>query len=245
MKDASSANTPLRRALIIEDNLDISRLVALHLRDLGFDSDQVQDGTTGLRMFTEKRYDLVILDLMLPGTDGLEICRQMRNSAGYTPILMLTAKSTELDRVVGLELGADDYVTKPFSIIELMARVKALVRRADAMARAEKESSPLIVCGDLVIDSEKRQVRIAEKEVDLTAKEFELLLYFARAPGAVHTRSELLRNVWGYSHDGYEHTVNSHINRLRAKIEKKPNEPRYIITVWGVGYKFSEFDSSD
>ncbi len=244
MVNVSTEKHPPRRALVIEDNPDISRLVVLHLRDIGFESDQAPDGTSGIKMFRHNKYDLVILDLMLPGVDGLEICREIRNSAGYTPILMLTAKSSELDRVVGLELGADDYVTKPFSVIELMARVKALVRRADAMARPEKPSSPVIVTGELVIDVEKRQVKVAGKEVELTAREFELLLYFARNPGAVHTRAELLQDVWGYSHDGYEHTVNSHINRLRAKIEKTPNEPRYILTVWGVGYKFADFENS-
>ncbi len=232
----------LRRALVVEDNPDISRLVRLHLRDLGFESDSAEDGVVALRRFNEGNYDLVILDLMLPGMDGLEVCRELRKRAGYTPILMLTAKSTELDRVVGLETGADDYVTKPFSVVELMARVKALLRRADAMAQ-DHSGHETLAHGGLEIDVRRRQVKIDGRAVELTAKEFDLLLYFARQPGTVHSRSELLRNVWGYTHDGYEHTVNSHINRLRAKIEENAADPRYILTVWGVGYKFSELEA--
>ncbi len=229
-----------RRALVVEDNVDIRHLVSLHLRDLGFESDGADDGAAAMALFGKKHYDLVILDLMLPGLNGLEVCREIRKRAGYTPILMLTAKSTELDRVVGLETGADDYVTKPFSIIELMARVKALLRRAEAMGRDEVTTTDIITHADLVIDVRKRQVSVAGNPVELTAKEFDLLVYFARNPGTVHSRSELLREVWGYTHDGYEHTVNSHINRLRGKIEENAADPRYILTVWGVGYKFSE-----
>ncbi|MDH3379378.1 MAG: response regulator transcription factor [Gammaproteobacteria bacterium] len=229
-----------RQALIVEDNVDISRLVGLHLRDLGFESDNADDGVAALALFSSKHYDLVILDLMLPGLNGLEVCREIRKQAGYTPVLMLTAKSTELDRVVGLESGADDYVTKPFSVIELMARVKALLRRADAMAQDDGHVTAIITHADLEIDVKRRKVTVAGRTVELTAKEFDLLLYFARHPGTVHSRSELLQEVWGYKHDGYEHTVNSHINRLRAKIEDNAADPRYILTVWGVGYKFSE-----
>ena len=236
---AESVGRP-RQALIVEDNADISRLVSLHLRDLGFESDGAADGIAALRLFSNKHYDLVILDLMLPGMDGLEVCREIRKQAGYTPILMLTAKSTELDRVVGLESGADDYVTKPFSVIELMARVKALLRRVDAMAHDERTANEIIIHEGLKVDVRKRKVSVEGKAVELTAKEFDLLIYFARNPGTVHSRSELLQEVWGYTHDGYEHTVNSHINRLRAKIEKNAADPRYILTVWGVGYKFSE-----
>jgi two-component system OmpR family response regulator len=229
--------------LVIEDNQDIAELVALHLRDEGYAVTMHHDGSEGLAAARAKEYDLLVLDLMLPGTDGLTICRELRAGPHYLPILMLTAKSTELDRVLGLEMGADDYLTKPFSIRELVARVKALLRRAGAMGSPPKPddtNAQTLQCGELVIDNERRQVSIAGNEVELTAKEFDLLLYFARHPGRVYSRIQLLDQVWGYSHEGYEHTVNSHINRLRAKIEADPAKPRYVLTVWGVGYKFNE-----
>jgi DNA-binding response OmpR family regulator len=186
-------------------------------------------------------YSLIILDLMLPELEGLELCRRLRARPDYTPILMLTAKSSELDRVVGLELGADDYLTKPFGIRELLARVKALFRRMDAMGASGPSAAPeRIEIDELIIDVEKRKVSSKHGPVELTAKEFDLLVQFARHPGRVYTRSQLLDLVWGYGHESYQHTVNSHINRLRAKIEKDPAKPRYIMTVWGVGYKFSE-----
>jgi DNA-binding response OmpR family regulator len=178
---------------------------------------------------------------MLPGLDGLEICRRLRRKPPYVPILMLTAKSSETDRVVGLEIGADDYVTKPFSIPELLARVKAILRRVEELSEDAREIVPAVIqTGDLVIDPAKRNATIEGRSLDLTAKEFDLLLHFARNPGKVYTRSQLLDMVWGYGHDGYEHTVNSHINRLRAKIENDSPHPDYILTVWGVGYKFAE-----
>ena len=232
-----------RKILVVEDNKDLSRLLELHLRDLTYDVDLAFDGDAGWTQITSQPYDLIILDLMLPGIDGLEICRRIRSRPAYTPILMLTSKSTELDRVLGLEIGADDYVTKPFSIRELMARVKAIFRRIDELQsdrRQDKQS--LIRAADLVIDPQKRTVSLGDRTIDLTAKEFDLLLHFARHAGRVFTRSQLLDKVWGYGHDGYEHTVNSHINRLRAKIEANPAQPCYILTVWGVGYKFAEFD---
>ena len=229
-----------RQVLIIEDDEDIARLVKLHLAELSCAVKLIRDGTAGLAEVGSKPYDLVVLDLMLPGVDGLEICRRIRASACYTPILMLTAKSSELDRVLGLEMGADDYLTKPFSVLELVARVKAIFRRVDSLGSSQAAGQKLIESAGLKIDIEKREVTIDAKAVDLTAKEFDLLLYFARNPGRVYSRSQLLDQIWGYSHSGYEHTVNSHINRLRAKIEKNPNEPEYIQTVWGVGYKFHD-----
>ena len=153
---------------------------------------------------------------------------------------MLTSKSSELDRVLGLEMGADDYLTKPFSVLEFAARVKAIFRRVDNLSKDTETAKAVITAGDLHIDIEKRSIRLAGKPVDLTAKEFDLLVQFARHPGRVFSRTQLLDSVWGYSHSGYEHTVNSHINRLRTKIEKNPNEPEFIETVWGVGYKFRE-----
>jgi len=233
-----------RHILIIEDNEDLARLLELHLRDLSYEVDLAYDGSTGRNRAMAGSYDLIILDLMLPGLDGLEICRQLRSKPNYIPILMLTSKSSELDRVLGLELGADDYVTKPFSIRELVARVKALFRRIDELKSSkDSDEAAILKADDLVIDAEKRTVMLKTSSVDLTAKEFDLLLHFARHPGRVYTRAQLLDSVWGYGHDGYEHTVNSHINRLRSKIEDNPAQPRYVLTVWGVGYKFMEFDT--
>ncbi len=231
-----------RSILVIEDDSDIADLVALHLRDAGYHVDTAPDGDTGLSMALRGGYDLVVLDLMLPGIDGLSLCQKLRAEAGYLPVLMLTARSSELDRVLGLEIGADDYLTKPFSVRELVARVKALLRRAEAMSApaAQNGTGQAITAGGLAIDPERRAVSVDDTAVELTAREFDLLLHFARHPGRVYSRSQLLDQVWGYNHDGYEHTVNSHINRLRNKIEADPASPRYVLTVWGVGYKFTE-----
>lgn len=230
-----------RSVLVVEDDLDIAKLVQLHLRELNCTVNLAHDGAVGLAEADSKPYDLIILDLMLPGMDGLEVCRRLRAKTNYTPILMLTSKQTELDRVLGLEMGADDYLTKPFSIMELVARVKAIFRRIDNLSSTNPHNAlKSIVAGDLQIDPAKRSVVLSGALVDLTAKEFDLLLYFAQNPGRVYSRAQLLDQVWGYTHSGYEHTVNSHINRLRAKIEKNPNQPEFIQTVWGVGYKFSE-----
>jgi DNA-binding response OmpR family regulator len=232
-----------RNILVIEDNKDLARLLELHLQDLSYSVDLAFDGDTGWAQFTRDTYDLIILDLMLPGIDGLEICRRIRSQPDYTAILMLTSKSAELDRVLGLEMGADDYVTKPFSIRELMARVKAIFRRIDRLPSGDSpEREPVIQAGDLKIEPDRRKVSLRGEAIDLTAKEFDLLLHFAQHAGQVFTRAQLLDTVWGYGHDGYEHTVNSHINRLRAKIEKNPGQPEYVLTVWGVGYKFAEIN---
>lgn len=229
--------------LIVEDNQDIASLIQLHARDIDCGSDIASDGQQGISMFRKNNYDLVILDLMLPVKDGLEVCRQIRAQESYVPILMLTSKSSELDRVLGLEVGADDYITKPFSIPELMARIKAQFRQIDALQANVSDAPSNISLGDLSIDVSRRQVTVKGKEVALTAREFDLLLYFARHPGQVYTRTQLLEHVWGYHYEGYEHTVNSHINRLRAKIEEDPAKPEYILTVWGVGYRFSEMEN--
>lgn len=227
--------------LIIEDDADIAHLLQLHLRDMGYGVTVAADGKSGLEEALSRPFDLIILDLMLPEVDGLEICRRLRGNAGYPPILMLTCKSSELDRVLGLETGADDYMTKPFSIRELQARVKALLRRMGALRGADGTSpGDKIRAGGLSIDVEKRKVTLSGDPVSLTAREFDLLLHLARHPGRVFTRSELLDRVWGLGYEGYAHTVNSHINRLRSKIEKDPSRPIYILTVRGVGYKFTE-----
>ena len=234
-----------KKILIIEDNPDLAHLLEDHLKDLAFQVDTVFDGIAGLAKADSGNYDLIILDLMLPGLDGIEICRRLRRKSSYVPILMLTAKSSEMDRVVGLEIGADDYVTKPFSVRELLARVKAILRRVEELTNDARAHIPAALeAGDLAINPTKRSATLEGRSIDLTAKEFDLLLHFARNPGKVYTRSQLLDRVWGYGHDGYEHTVNSHINRLRAKIEIDPAHPAYILTVWGVGYKFADMDMS-
>jgi len=225
--------------LIVEDEQDIADLIALHLQDQHYSTNIARTGEEGLELALSKNWDLLILDIRLPGVDGLEICRQVRQNMQYIPILMLTSKSTELDRVLGLELGADDYLTKPFSILELVARVKAIFRRVDSMSNTGSfaKITNNLSLGDIKINEDAREVSIAKSSLDLTAKEFELLVHFVKNPGKVFRRSELLNKVWGYGHEGYEHTVNSHINRLRAKIEKDPANPEHIVTVWGVGYK--------
>jgi two-component system OmpR family response regulator len=232
-----------KQVLIVEDDPDIANLVKLQLLDLNCDVDMSHDGIEGLEQFKSHQYDLVILDIMLPGMDGLDICKAIRAMASYVPVLMLTAKSTELDRVLGLELGADDYLTKPFSVMELVARVKALFRRVDAMqvsqTREAEDDKVVIHAGDIEINTLSRTVKVKQQDITLTAREFDLLTFFALHPGQVFTRTQLLDKVWGYGHDGYEHTVNSHINRLRAKVEQNPAKPDYILTAWGVGYKFT------
>lgn len=230
-----------RKALVIEDDPEIGKLVRLHLADIQCDAVVETDGARGVERFKAGKFDLVVLDLMLPGLDGLGVCKQIRALPGYVPILMLTAKSTELDRVLGLEMGADDYLTKPFSVRELIARVKALFRRVEALGSLSAvHEEQTIERGKLTIEPAKRRVFIGQREITLTAKEFDLLLHFAKSPGKVYNRVQLLDQVWGYNHEGYEHTVNSHINRLRSKIETDPSKPDFIITVWGVGYKFND-----
>jgi DNA-binding response OmpR family regulator len=240
-KSASSHGTQGKRILIVEDDVDISRLLEIHLRDFAFQVDTVGNGIEGLNRASNHDYQLIVLDLMLPGMDGLELCRRLRTQAIHIPVLMLTARSSELDRVLGLELGADDYLTKPFSILELQARVKAILRRVELSAKPQTiEANEKIEVDSLVIDVSSRNVFIDNRLVELTAKEFDLLLHFARHPGRVYSRGQLLDDIWGYSHNGYDHTVNSHINRLRKKIEICPERSQYIETVWGVGYRFKE-----
>lgn len=227
-----------KKVILVEDNKDISNLVKLHLSDIGICVDVFYDGVSGWNNIQQNNYDLIILDIMLPGLDGLEICKKIRsNIKTYIPILMLTSRASEMDRVMGLELGADDYLTKPFSLMEMVARVKALIRRQDAMSPTESKIQQLLFNG-LSINTQTREVLKEQQALVLTAKEFDLLVYFAQHPGQVFDRTQLLDKVWGYGHEGYEHTVNSHINRLRSKLETDPRSPRYIKTVWGVGYQF-------
>ena len=229
-----------RRVLVIEDEWDIAQLLDLHLRDANCEVTLAADGHEGMRQAFAQRWDLIILDLRLPGPDGLTICRALRREQVYIPILMLTSKSSELDRVLGLELGADDYVTKPFSVLELIARVKAIFRRVESLEKQFPTVVETIAVGPLQIDTSGRQVLLDGNPIALTAREFDLLLHFVNHPGCVFSRAQLLDSVWGYGHEGYEHTVNSHINRLRAKVEPDPSHPSLIVTVWGVGYKLDE-----
>ena len=226
-----------KRILVIEDDQDINTLIAMNLKDMNHDVDTCDHGGRGFEMAKGGQYDLLVLDLMLPQMDGLEICRNLRAANVFTPILMLTARDSEADRVVGLEMGADDYLTKPFSVRELQARVKAMLRRMDMLNKPQPEADQLVI-DELIINVGKRKVLLSNTEIELTSTEFDLLIYMARQPGMVFSRTQLLDNVWGYQHSGYEHTVNSHINRLRNKLEKDPSKPEYILTVWGVGYKF-------
>lgn len=228
----------MKQILIIEDDPEIIKLLEIHLTDLIYSTSKAMDGEVGLQMALANDYDLILLDLTLPTMDGVTICKKLREKKN-TPVIMLTAKSEEIDRVLGLEIGADDYITKPFSIRELLARVKAVMRRSGASKVHESNSTDISMEG-ISIDIDKRKVILGDKKVDLSPKEFELLVLMASNPGRNYTRTELLNMIWGYNFEGYEHTVNSHINRLRAKIESDMANPTYILTTWGVGYKFNE-----
>lgn len=228
----------MKNILIIEDDPEIIKLLDIHLTDLIYTTSKAMDGEEGLHMALENDYDLILLDLTLPTMDGVEICKKLR-AVKNTPIIMLTAKSEEIDRVLGLEIGADDYMTKPFSIRELLARIKAVLRRTEIKVE-KKENTLAINAENLTINIEKRKVLLDDQKIELSPKEFELLVLMASNPGRNYTRSELLNMIWGYNFEGYEHTVNSHINRLRAKIESDMANPNFILTTWGVGYKFNE-----
>ena len=233
---------PNKKVLIIEDDPNLIDLLEIHLKDLQCELDKAMDGQSGYDKAASGQYDLIVLDLMLPKMDGLEVCRRLRGKEIRTPILMLTAKSEEIDKVLGLEMGADDYLTKPFSVREFIARVKAIFRRMELWQQktTAPTAEPELHFGDLCIDIDKRKVTIHDKRVELSPKEFDLLSLLASNPGKSYDRSRLLDLVWGYEFEGYEHTVNSHINRLRGKIEPDIAHPIYILTTWGVGYRFNE-----
>jgi DNA-binding response OmpR family regulator len=229
--------------LLVEDDKDIADLIKVNLLELGVETTHQDKGDKALALALENDYSILILDVMLPGTSGLDICRQVREKKPSQAIIMLTAKDSETDRVLGLELGADDYMTKPFSVRELQARVRSQLRKVHFMQAAASEpavnSDSNLVIGNLSINQKNHQVIFNERELELTATEFELLHHLASHPNQVFSRSQLLESVWGYHHSGYEHTVNSHINRLRAKIEVDATSPQIVQTVWGVGYKFA------
>ncbi|MEK6348472.1 MAG: response regulator transcription factor [Burkholderia sp.] len=228
---------PQKRILIVEDDADIANVLALHLRDERYEVVHCANGDDGLRRLEQGHWDALVLDLMLPGVDGLEICRRARAMERYTPIIIISARSSEVHRILGLELGADDYLAKPFSMLELVARVKALLRRVEALSRDARPDAGRVDVGGLALDPLTREAAVDGAAIDLTPREFDLLYHFARHPGKAFSRTDLLNAVWGYQHEGYEHTVNTHINRLRAKIEADPAQPARILTVWGRGYK--------
>lgn len=230
----------MKKVLLIEDDPEILGLLEIHLKDLDFEVSKCLDGAEGLQRILDEAPDLVILDISLPSMDGFEVCKQARTKTNV-PIIMLTAKSEEIDRVLGLEVGADDYITKPFSVREFIARVKGIFRRTNMIKESFTDKQPTTLSfRNLKVDIEKRKVIVRDQKVELSPKEFELLALMASRPGKSFSRKELLSLVWGYDFDGYEHTVNSHINRLRAKIEKDMTTPEYILTTWGVGYTFNE-----
>ena len=231
---------PTHPILIVEDDADLSELIKIQLTDLTFNIEQSFNGRKAFERIKSEQFSLIILDVMLPEMNGFDICRTIRKIDSSTPILMLTAKAEEIDKIMGLEFGADDYLTKPFSIRELTARVKALLRRSQVSSTASDSTQETIEFGDLSIYPNKRVIELNKNLIELTSKEFDLLMLFATNPGRAYSRQQLLDIVWGYQYDGYSHTVNSHINRLRSKIEKKPSEPTFIKTVWGVGYRFTE-----
>lgn len=228
------------KALIIEDDKDISELVAIHLNDMDLEVDKAFDGKDGLMKALNNQYRFILLDIRLPLLDGFEVCKRLRMEKVNTPILMLTSKSEEIDKVLGLEMGADDYISKPFGIRELLARIKAVLRRYDSAQNLSDNEEKEIRFDDLYINVGMRIVELNGNRIELSPKEFDLLIYLASHPGRTYSRMQLLNQIWGYEFDGFEHTVNSHINRLRSKIETNMNEPKYILTTWGVGYKFRE-----
>ncbi len=231
----------MKRVLVIEDDHDIVDLLTIHLKDMNCEVEVAYDGADGQQLALESRFDLIIMDIMLPYIDGNSITRKVRAFDVYTPILMLTAKTEEIDKVLGLESGADDYLTKPFGIREFIARVHAIFRRSELEENKKNNEKALnIKIGELKINIDKRKVTLREERIDLTPKEFDLLVLLSGNPGKSYSRDQLLREVWGYEFSGYEHTVNSHINRLRSKIEPDISSPSYILTTWGVGYRFND-----
>jgi DNA-binding response OmpR family regulator len=224
-----------KKILIIEDELDLIKGLRLNLADEGFDVDSAVNGTEGLRKAVEEAPDLIILDIMLPEMDGLEVCRKLRQKNISTPVIMLTAKGEEIDKVVGLEIGADDYITKPFSIRELLARIKARLRNTGKEGKAVPE---LYSFGEIEIDFLRFKVRRKEKELDVTSLEMDILKYFILHRGEVVSRNDLLDKIWGYESYPTTRTIDNHILKLRKKIEDDPSHPRFIISVYGGGYRF-------
>ncbi|MBT9486473.1 MAG: response regulator transcription factor [Rubrivivax sp.] len=223
--------------LLVEDDDAIAVALRLHLEEAGYRLHREANGHHAMAAIDRQRWDLVLLDLMLPGADGWEVCRHLRARHADVPVIMLSARSAEAHRVLGLELGADDYLAKPFSMLELVARVRALLRRIDQMRNTATQRAEFRF-GPFRLDTVRRELMRDETVLPLTLREFDLLHFLLKHPGRPFSRGELLQRVWGDGFDGYEHTVNSHINRLRNRIEDNPREPRHVVTVWGVGYRF-------
>ncbi len=230
----------MNQVLLIEDDKYIIELLDIHLRDLPCNVIKALTGEEGLEAIKDQKFDLIVLDLMLPGIKGLEVCKKIRQNNISSRILMLTAKAEEQDIIKGLEAGADDYLTKPFKIGELLARVKAIFRRAEMQDGKMNITEKRRTFIGIEIDESNRNVKVNHQKIDLTRKEFDLLVLLAAQPGKSFSREQILNTVWGYEFEGFEHTVNSHINRLRSKIEPDINNPTYILTTWGIGYRFSE-----
>jgi DNA-binding response OmpR family regulator len=226
-----------KQLLLVEDDDAIAQALRLHLEEAGYRLHREADGRQAMAAIDRQRWDLVLLDLMLPGADGWEVCRHLRARHADVPVIMLSARSAEAHRVLGLELGADDYLAKPFSMLELVARVRALFRRIEQLSAAAPSAHELRF-GPFRLDTVRRELLRGQALVPLTLREFDLLHFLLKHPGRAFSRAELLQRVWGEGFDGYEHTVNSHINRLRSRIEDDPREPRRVVTVWGVGYRF-------
>jgi DNA-binding response OmpR family regulator len=238
---AAAAPAPKTSLLIIEDDENISTAIEEYFSRAGYTVSTAPDGLAGIEAAVKSRPDVVVLDLMLPKMDGLAVCKELRQKHPQMPILMLTAKDDVVDKVLGLEMGADDYITKPFSLREVEARIKSVLRRARAVVtQGDGKDETTIVRGSLRVDPVRREVTIAERHVELTPKEFDLLRLFAGNPGRVFPRKYLLEKIWDYSYEGYDRTIDSHINRLRAKIEENPDNPQLVLTVWGIGYKFTD-----
>ena len=225
-----------KKVLVVDDEKLIVKGIRFSLEQEGMDVDCAYDGEEALNMAREKEYDMVLLDLMLPKVNGLEVCQQIREFSDM-PIIMLTAKGEDMDKILGLEYGADDYITKPFNILEVKARIKAIMRRT-VRSESKEEKSKVVTVGDLRLDCDSRRVFIGEREINLTAKEFDVLELLVFNPNKVYSRENLLNIVWGYEYPGDVRTVDVHIRRLREKIESNPSEPRYVHTKWGVGYYF-------
>ncbi|WP_163709269.1 response regulator transcription factor [Mangrovibacterium lignilyticum] len=230
----------MEKALIIEDDKDISELIAIHLADMDMEVDKAFDGKDGLMKALNNKYRFILLDIRLPLLDGFEVCKRIRMEKNNTPVLMITSKSEEIDKVLGLEIGADDYISKPFGIRELLARIKAVLRRAEHVPELGDAENVELRYDDLYVNVGMRVVELKGERIELSPKEFDLLVYLASHPGKTYSRMQLLNQIWGYEFEGFEHTVNSHINRLRSKIEQNMSQPEYILTTWGVGYKFRE-----
>jgi two-component system alkaline phosphatase synthesis response regulator PhoP len=223
------------RILLVEDEEDLRMTLSDRLKAEGYTTDTAADGEEGLRKATQNSHDLIILDVMLPKKSGFDVCRDIRNAGIVTPIIMLTARGQLVDKVLGLKIGADDYLTKPFEILELLARIEAHIRRASAPAAKEAD---VLQFGPISIDLRGTTVLRQGKPVPLSAREFRLLRYFAQNPGTTLSREVLLKEVWGYSEDTFTRTVDVHVGSLRQKLENDPKQPALIVTVPGLGYKF-------